>query len=108
MMKRPCARAFFTTSFNGPAISATRRAADLHQWSSHMSHTTSAVFFGSHVALFSTTVKVFDSFGEGTRERILRCSIESAACVSMGNNEQETRNAGTETSASGWKFMRDC
>ena len=30
-MKIPFKRAFFTTSFIGPAISPTRRAADLHQ-----------------------------------------------------------------------------
>src|ERR1700759_4686544 len=55
MMRAPRSRAFRRVSFIGPAISATRRAADLHQWSSHMSQTMIAVFRGSHEAWTSAT-----------------------------------------------------
>src|SRR5262245_20568560 len=55
MMRVPRSRAFLRVSFIGPAISATRRAADLHQWSSHMSQTMIAVFRGSHEARISAT-----------------------------------------------------
>src|SRR5262245_64667455 len=81
MMNAPRARACFTTSFKGPAISVTRRAADLHQWSSHMSQRNSAVFFGSHVTAFSltwTSPPVAD-----VRERIFSFNGASAAAAEM-------------------------
>ena len=45
----PLARAALSMAFNAGAISPTRREADLHQWSSHMSQTIMAVFSGFHV-----------------------------------------------------------
>src|SRR4051794_17763922 len=87
MMNTPRARATFTTSFRGPAISPTRRAADLHQWSSHMSQMMSAVFFGSHATLRSATLP--SAFA---RERRLRYNAPSAANAFEANTET-ARNA---------------
>src|SRR5437660_1715611 len=72
MMNTPLARAALTVSFSGPAISATRRAADLHQWSSHISQMMSAVFFGSQPAFFSTELE--PSPLPLVRERRFKCN----------------------------------
>jgi len=48
MMKTPFFRAASSVRFMGSMSSPTRDEADLHQWSSHMSHTMMAVRCGSH------------------------------------------------------------
>ena len=48
MMKTPFFRAASSVRFMGSMSSPTRDEADLHQWSSHMSHTMMAVRWGSH------------------------------------------------------------
>jgi len=53
MMKAPRRRASASTRFIGPASSATRAAAPRHQWSSHMSQTTNAVFRASQRTAFA-------------------------------------------------------
>src|SRR5436190_18242544 len=86
-MNTPRARACFNMSLNGPAISPTRRAADLHQWSSHMSQTIKAVFFASHEVFFSSGA-VEPSF----RERRVRFSDESAAREVMAKQSRAEVN----------------
>ncbi len=49
MMKTPCRLAALTASLSAGAISLTLLAADLHQWSSHISQMIIAVRDGSHV-----------------------------------------------------------
>src|SRR5262245_35509168 len=105
MISMPLARACFTVSFNGPAISPTRRAADLHQWSSHMSQITSAVLFGSHSTFFSTTVKRLLSVFEGICERNVRAIFESAASMRIGVKETTAtarRQADVRTRQRAW------
>src|SRR3712207_4018102 len=52
----PFSRHALSTGSAALASSPQRAAADLHQWSSHMSQTTTAVFAGSMVALTGTTL----------------------------------------------------
>src|ERR1043166_1771564 len=58
-MKAPRRLASFRTAFMTGASSATRRAAPWHQWSSHMSQTTNAVFRASQRASFVDTPSSF-------------------------------------------------
>ena len=53
--KIPRPRAALIISFIGTANSATRCAADLHQWLTHMSQMMIVVFEGSHVRMDSET-----------------------------------------------------
>jgi hypothetical protein len=76
MIKTPFLRAAFTVSFKAGAISPTRRDADLHQWSSHMSQMISAVFSGFHV-----TCSVFAPAASLSSER--RLSLRSSAQVEV-------------------------
>src|SRR5206468_1030333 len=86
MMKTPRERAARTTSLSGPAISLTRRAADLHQWSSHMSQMMRTVFFDSQATLRSATVKP-SLPAVLTRVRRFSCRAPSAALVVEANGE---------------------
>src|ERR1051325_6490692 len=92
MTNAPRARACLTTSFIGPASSPTRRAADLHQWSSHMSQMMKAVLRGSQFAcLFETTKEFWPS--PFTRERRFKVNGVSADSSRVENREAITSKA---------------
>ena len=95
MTNMPCARAFFTTAFIGPASSTTRRAADLHQWSSHISQMMTAVRLGSQTAFFSTNAsETLATFPSPVRERRVNSSgADAAPELEAGSSSEEIVSA---------------
>ena len=73
-MSSPFSRAAFNSASVGPVSSPTQASADLHQWWSHMSQTTIAVFFASHsaIVLFRTPSSSHSSVWSGSISRVCR------------------------------------
>src|SRR5262245_47311453 len=93
MMKTPRDRAVLITSFIGPASSPTRRAADLHQWSSHMSQMMMAVFLGSQADFLATVVYPSGSAFDWNRCRSVSCKAAGCAMAWMGRITRIAANA---------------